>query len=166
GERWVQAGTANFDESKVESRRAGNGLQVVGDAAVRVQREIPIVKRDSWVLSFGQVRDGVFKSSPEIGISTGASVPSPPRRVHGQLFQVGKPAVLGNPGYLTARQDRKLTQVDRLGALGDQIIVEKTVMADLIVGVVRDVLGHITVEDLERRNIVRGKPGLDRLTVL
>jgi hypothetical protein len=82
------------------------------------------------------------------------------------LLQVGKPAVLGNPGYLTGRQDRKLTQVDRLGALGDQIIVEKTVMADLIVGVVRDVLGHITVEDLERRNIVRGKPGLDRLTVL
>jgi hypothetical protein len=86
GERWVQAGTANFDERKVESRRAGNGLEVVGDAAVRVQREIPIVKRDSWVLSFGQVRDGVFKSSAEIGVSTGASVPSPPRRVHSQLL--------------------------------------------------------------------------------
>jgi hypothetical protein len=43
GERWVQAGAALFDESKVESGSAGNRLQVVGDSAVRVQFEIMIV---------------------------------------------------------------------------------------------------------------------------
>ena len=70
------------------------------------------------MLSPGKVRNCVFETASEIGVLCRAPVPRPPRRVYGQLLQIGKPAILRDSGYLTRRQNGKLAcQVDRLCAL-------------------------------------------------
>ncbi len=48
-----------------------------------------------------------------------------------------------------------MAQVHGLRALGFQEIVEKPVVADLIIGVVVNVLSHIAVEDLEGGRVQR-----------
>src|SRR5437899_7385812 len=108
----------------------------------------------------GQVRDGVFKRASEVGVFR-AAVPIPPLRVHLQLLQIRKPAVLWHAGYPAGWQNGEVAQIDGLRALRCQIIVEKLMMADLVVGVVGDVLRHVTVEHLKSDHVIRSKSGSD-----
>jgi hypothetical protein len=59
-----------------------------------------------------------------------------------------------------------LAKVDWLAALGLQIIIQKRVMADLVVGVVSDVLRHVAVKHQQAGNVGRSKPGDNLLAVL
>src|ERR1700719_3367798 len=95
------------------------------------------------MLPFGEIWNRVLKSSSEIRIRGVAAVKGPPGGVDGQLLQVGKAAILRNAGYLARRQNGKTAQVDRFCTLGLQIIIQKSVVTDFVVGVVGYVLRHI-----------------------
>src|SRR6266581_2264837 len=97
------------------------------------------------MLTSGQVRDRILKRTSEVGILCIAAVACPPSRVNGELLQIGEPAVLWHAGYPAGWQNGEVAQIDGLRALRCQIIVEKLMMADLVVGVVGDVLRHGTV---------------------
>ena len=118
-QRGIQAGAALLDKPKVESRRVGNRLQMIGDGAVRVQSEVVIVPRNGGVLTFGEIRDGVLERVPEIGILGIIAVARPPSGVHGELLQVGEPSRVRHPCNLAGRQNgkAKATQVNRRRAL-------------------------------------------------
>ena len=70
----------------MEARSVGDGLQVVGDAAVGVQDQVAIVHRDSGMLSLREIRNGVLENAPEIWVCRLAAVACPPRRVDGELL--------------------------------------------------------------------------------
>jgi hypothetical protein len=55
-----------------------------------------------------------------------------------------------------------MTQVNGRRALRHEVVVEKPVMADFVIGVVGNILGHVTVEHLQCRYVVRSKAGLER----
>src|SRR6266566_7360382 len=113
------------------------------------------------MLTSGQVRDRILKRTSEVGILCIAAVACPPSRVNGELLQIGEPAVLWHAGYPAGWQNGEVAQIDGLRALRCQIIVEKLMMADLVVGVVGDVLRHVTVEHLKSDHVIRSKSGSD-----
>ena len=117
------------------------------------------------MLSLGQVRDSVLKRTSQVRVGCRAAVPRPPGGVHRQLLQVGKAPFLRNSCDLTRRQSGKVAQVDRLCAFRSQVVVEKPMVTDLVVGVVGDVLGHIAVEHEESGDVGWSESGSDFQTV-
>jgi hypothetical protein len=112
-----------------------------------------------------QIGDGIFESAPEVWIRRRASVPRPPGRIDDELLKIGEPAILRDSGYSARWQHREPTQVNRLRTFRYEIVVEKSMMADLIVGVIGDVLRHIAVKNLKGSHVARGKAFLDGLAV-
>ena len=102
-----------------------------------------------------KVWDGLREGVAEVGVQRVAAVARPEAGVDGQLHQVGEPSDLLGAGRLTARQSTKLIQIDGLGPFRSQIGVNEREMADLIVGVVVDVLVHVLVQHRKRRGIGR-----------
>ena len=100
-----------------------------------------------------QSRDGLRERVAEVGVQRVAAVARPEAGVDGQLHQVCEPPDLLGPGGLTARQSAKLIQIDGLGPFRSQIGVKEREMADLIVGVVVDVLVHVLVQHRKRLGI-------------
>jgi hypothetical protein len=164
GESRVQTAAALFNKREVESRRVRDGLQVVGDVATAIEGEIAVIERDSRMLSLRKIRNGLFESAAEIGVGGSAAETRPPRSVHRQLLQVGKPPLMRHSCYLAWRQNSKFAQVNGLGAFRRKIVVEKAVVANLVVSVVRDVLRHVAVEH-KSRDVIRRQPRIDFLTV-
>ena len=117
------------------------------------------------MLSLSEIWNCVLESSSKVWVRGLAAVPCPPFGVDRQLLQVGEASFLGNSSDLTRRQNRKVAQVNRLCAFRLQVIVEKPVVADLIVGVVGDVLRHIAVEHEESGDVGWSEPSNDFLTV-
>src|SRR5258705_2710585 len=122
------------------------------------------------MLSLSEIWNCVLESSTKVRVRGFAAVPCPPTGVYRQLLQVGEASLLGNSRDLTRGQNRKAAQVDGLCTLRLQVVVEKPVMTDLIVGVVGDVLRHIAVEHEEPRDVVwsesGGKRQIDRREAL
>jgi hypothetical protein len=106
------------------------------------------------MLPDSQGRDNVGKRRTKIRVPTTA-VPRPPARVDRQLHQIRETADLIGAGRLTARQRPERVQIDRLGAFRHQVRVDELRVADLVVGVIADVLRHVAVEDGERRRVTR-----------
>jgi hypothetical protein len=59
------------------------------------------------------------------------------------------------PGRLTAFQSAKLIKVNWLCGLRNQIGVEEGGVAELILGIVVDILRHVSIEDVQRRGVER-----------
>src|SRR4029077_8606496 len=124
------------------------GLDVVRDEEVvivsRNCRKLPIIK---------QTRDCLGKGVTEIRILGAAAVPSPPTGIHGELHEVCETSDLLCPCRFTARQSAKLIQVDWIGALRNQVRVNESEVAHLILGIVVDVLVHASIENLKGRRV-------------
>src|SRR6266702_4945591 len=143
-QRWVEAGATLLDKTKVEARCVGNRLEVI----LRVQ--VGIVSGNRRKLPCKQPRDGLREGVTEIGILGAAAVAGPPTGVHGELHEVGQPSlVLLCACGLTAPQRAKPLQVDGIGTLGDQVGVEEREVADLILGIVVDILVHVPIEHFQ-----------------
>src|SRR6266436_1589769 len=99
------------------------------------------------MLTLSKIWDRIFEVATEIRVHRPAPVPCPPCGVYGQLLQIGKPPVLWDSSYLARRQDCESTQVDGLCAFRNEVVVEKSVVADLIIGIIGDVLRHVAVEN-------------------
>ena len=78
GQRWIQAAAALLDERKVEACGIGNRLEVVRNVTAFYPVEVIVVYRNSWMLSLGEIRNGVLEGSTEIRIRVRAAVTGPP----------------------------------------------------------------------------------------
>src|SRR5260370_782345 len=79
-----------------------------------------------------------------------AAVASIKTRVHVKAFEIGEPflARLASGGS-AAIQNLESAQINRLLAMRHQVGIDESGMAQLIVGVVGDVLRHVTVQVLQ-----------------
>jgi hypothetical protein len=69
----------------------------------------------------------------------------PPTGVHSKLHEVGEPSDVLGAGRLTAGQRAKAIQIDGIDALGCQVGVEEVHVAELILGIVVDILKHVPI---------------------
>ncbi|HYL43133.1 MAG TPA: hypothetical protein VEU97_07100 [Ktedonobacteraceae bacterium] len=139
-ERWVEAGASLLDKPKMEGRRVGNRLDVV------MGGQVAIVSGNRRKLPFTQTRDSLSERITEIGVLRATAVAGPPAGVHRELHEVGEPSDLPGACRFTARQRAKLIQIDGIRALGDQIGVDEREVAELILGIVVDILVHIPIQ--------------------
>ena len=165
-EAGVQAGAALLDESEVESGGVGNGLKMVGDGAVRIQLQVIVIQRNCRVRMRGEIRDSIFKSSAEVGILDRAPVARPPRGVYLELLQIRQAAGLRHAGDLAGWKNSEMAEIDGVCSERGDVMIEKGMVADFIVGVVHDVLGHVAIEHLERSHIIRCEASADFSAVL
>src|SRR4029077_9486034 len=122
----------------------GNCLEMVGDVPATIHAQVGIAQGNGRMRSLGEVGNCVFELSAKVRVRGLAAQPRPPSGVDGQLLQVGEAPGLGNSSDFTRGQNRKVSrQVDGFSAFRLQVVVEKPVVADLIVGVVGDVLRHV-----------------------
>src|SRR5262249_32659951 len=82
-----------------------------------------------------------------------AAVSEPPTRVHAELHQVRKTTNLFRARRAAAWQSAEAVETHGRRALRCQIRVKKLFVADLVVGVVGNVLRHILVEHFQRRDV-------------
>jgi hypothetical protein len=68
---------------------------------------------------------------------------------HGELRKVGEPCLSAGARRSTTRNCGKAAEVDSLGTFRFQICFQERGVADLIVRVVVDVLGHVAVQNGE-----------------
>src|SRR5882672_5962984 len=108
-QRGIEAGATLLDERKVKAGRAGNGLKVVGNGAVRVQCGFGIRLGNSRVLPFGEIGHGVLEFAPEVRILQRTAIPRPPTGVDGQLSEVREPPILRHSCHSAGRENRKRT---------------------------------------------------------
>ena len=97
-------------------------------------------------LPLTQTRDGLSERVTEIRVLRAAAVARPPTGVHGELHEVGEPSDLLGAGRFTARQRAKLIQIDGCRALRSQVRVDEGEVAELILGIVVDILGHVPIQ--------------------
>ena len=97
-------------------------------------------------LPFQQTRDGWWEGVTEIGVLRAAAVLSPPTGIHGELHEVCEPSDLLGAGRFTARQRAKLIQIDWISAFRNQVRIDKREVAELILGIVVDILGHVPIQ--------------------
>ena len=147
--RRVEAVATLLDGRKVESRRVGDCLDVVGRGQVGIGpgdcRELPAV----------QARDGLWKLKPwiKVGILGAAAVASPPTGIERELHEVCQPERSTGARRAAARQSSELFETHRLRTLGGEIRVEEVLVGKLILGVVVNVLIHIPIEDRKRSGV-------------
>src|SRR5260370_18747000 len=136
-QRGIEAAAPLLDKPKMEARRVGDRLDVVSGG------QIGIRSGNGRKLPFQQPWDGWGESVPEIGVLRAAAVARPPAGIYGELHQVGEPElVLLCACRLTALQRAKLIQVDGVRALVSQLSIDEGEVADFILGIVVDILGH------------------------
>src|SRR5487761_66386 len=144
----VETCTALLDESKVESRREGDRLEVREDTCRRIGKvtaiSVEVASGNCRMPPLIQTRDGLIELCAEIGIGD-AAVPNPPTRVHRELGKVCKPSDLLGSYRFAARQSAKSIQVDRLLAFGSQICIQEGGVTHFVVSIVMNILGHVSV---------------------
>jgi hypothetical protein len=80
--------------------------------------------------------------------------------VYREFGQVGDAAEsLVRSRDLAGRQSPERVEVDRVGALGGEVSIQKHFMAQFIFGVIRDVLVHVAVQLLHAVGVVGVAPG-------
>jgi hypothetical protein len=97
-------------------------------------------------------RDCLRKRRAEIRVLV-AAVSRPPAGVHGQLEEVRETPDLLCAGGLAALERAELIEVHRLRTFRQQVRIEERGMTDLVVRIVRDVVRHVLIEDLDRRAV-------------
>ena len=76
-------------------------------------------------------------------------VPYPPAGIHVQMLQVCQAAALLGASGMTAWKCAKRIEVDSASSDGVEKSIQESRVTQLIIGVVRDVLRHVFVENLE-----------------
>jgi hypothetical protein len=142
-QRWVEAGATLLDIPKVEARRVGDRLDVVSGG------EVAIVSGNRRKFASIQTRDGLSERATQIWVLRAAAVACPPTGIHGELHEVGEPSNLLGAGRFTTWQRTKLIQIDWISALRSQVRVDERHMAELILGIVVDILGHVPIQHLK-----------------
>src|SRR5438132_2476793 len=116
-------------------------------------REVFVRSWNRGMLTRRDRRYGLRKRVVErrIGVFCAASVARPPTRIHGELHEIGQP-LLGPvcSGRLAARQLSEALEADRRATVRRQVAVDEAEMRELILGVVVDVLSHVSIELCER----------------
>ncbi len=82
-----------------------------------------------------------------------APIPRPKTCINGELGQIGKAPNLLCPISLAAGENAEMGEVSGAHAFRFQVILKKPGVADLVVGIVVDVLRHVPIEQLERLSI-------------
>ncbi len=90
-ERWIKAGSALLDGSKVEARSIGDCLNVV------IRREVVVGPRNGRMLAHIQSGDGLIEGVAEIRVLVANAIARPPTGIHSELHEVGKPPDLLRP---------------------------------------------------------------------
>ena len=80
-------------------------------------------------------------------------MPGIPTEVHVEVHEICKPLDLPGPGCLTARQISKWLKVDRYLTPGPQESMQEGCVAQLIIGIVGDVLRHVAIQILKRQGV-------------
>src|SRR2546428_4028775 len=106
------------------------------------------------MLPHTQTRDCLLERRAEIGVGR-AAVPNPPTGVNAELGKIGEPSDLPGAVRGAARQSTKVIEVDCRRALRSQVRVQEGGMANLIIGVVVDVLVHVAVKNLKGSRVER-----------
>lgn len=141
GKRGVQTGSSHFDESKVKACGESNRLEMGGDAfGVIAAEAAPVCVRirsgDGGVLLHIQTWHGLNKWRTGIKIRVSdPAIPRPEAGVDGQLHEVGEALFPGGTGGRASRNRGKVAQVHGLGTLRFQEIVQKLMVAELIIRV-------------------------------
>src|SRR5215469_16180191 len=158
----IEARATLLDKREMESRREGDRLEVRRNrcrvvSAKGATSRIGIASGDRCVLPYIQTRDCLNErcAQVEIGIRN-AAVARPKTGIYCELREVCEPSSrLVCSSRLTAGQSSKLTEVDCLRALRFQVRFQKGGVADLIIGVVVDILGHVAIKNLKGAHIKR-----------
>jgi hypothetical protein len=145
---------------KVEAGRVGDRLQVVGRA------EVVVAAGNRRMLTDGEARDGLREGVAEVGVLRVAAIARPEAGVDGELHQVGEPSDLLGAGRLAAGQRAELVQIDCLRAVRAQVSVQEGEVAELVVGVVVDVLVHVLVQHRDSLGVGRVPGSAGNFTVL
>jgi hypothetical protein len=152
GQCWVEAGAALLDKAEMERRRVGDRLNVIRGS------EVGIASGDCRKFPGEQAWDRLreLESWAKIRVMGAAAIPRPPTGVDGELHEIGEPFFcFVGPCRLTALQRAKLIEVNLLCALRLQIGVDEGLVADLILGIVVDILIHVPIEILQRLGVGR-----------
>ena|SRR5215467_467456 len=128
-----------LDEGEVEARREGDGGQ-----KIRVV-DVVVGAWNGGVLVHGEARNRRRELVAEVRILVAAAVACPKRGVDGELHQIRKAPDLVGAGRGAAGQSAKSIEADGIETLRNQIGVEERFVAQLIFGVVVDVLRHVGV---------------------
>src|ERR1700730_18549694 len=140
----------------MEGRRVGDGLDLRGI------RCVAIGPGDRRMLPSEQAWDRLRKNmvGVKVGVKVAAAIPRPPTGVDGKLHEICQPQVsFVGPCRLTALQSREFTQVNRRRADKLKVSVEEGVVAELILGIVVDVLRHVRIEVVQRFGVRRVPSG-------
>jgi hypothetical protein len=101
-----------------------------------------------------QAWNGLSEDCVRVKIGIGdAAISRPEAGVDGELGKIGESSHLPGPICFAARQLRERSQINWLGANRFQIITEESCVADLIIGVVMNVLRHVAIEELKGLSI-------------
>ena len=136
----VETGSALLDPGEVKTRGVGYGLNKVGIGRVSIG------SGDRGVLSHGQCGNGLRSRIAEVGVLGAAAIARPPTGVDGELHQVGETSELIGSSGLAAGQGAEAIEVDGVGTLRFQVRVDEDFVAQLVFGVVMNVLRHIAVQ--------------------
>ena len=111
--------------------------------------KVAIVSGNGWKPPLTQTRNGLRERVTEIGVLIAAAVARPPTGVHGEFHEVGEPPDLPGACRFTTRNIAKVIQIDGIGANGSQECVDEREVADLILGIVVNVLRHVAIQLLK-----------------
>jgi hypothetical protein len=145
-----------LNKAKMEARRVGNGLEVSRNAGRGAGPHIVIVSGNRREFPLTQPRNGLRECIAEVRVSRAAAIPCPPAGVHRELHEVGKTStVLLGAIRLAAWERAKLLQINRVGAPGNQVRINKREVAELIVSIVVNILIHIPIEHAKGSRVRR-----------
>src|SRR5580704_14936086 len=146
----------------MESRGEGDCLEVRGDGgriviAQGAAGRVGIASGNRCMLTYVQTRDCLNerRAQVEIGVRN-AAVPRPKTGIHSELREVGEPLeLLVCSCRFTARQSSKRAEVNRFCTLRLQVRFQEGNVADLVVGIVVNILGHVAIKNLKSANMER-----------
>src|SRR2546427_343572 len=119
-----------------------------GSGIIKFACRVGIASGNCRMLPFIQARNCVIEGRAKIGVGR-AAVSNPPTGVHRKAGEVGEPSDLPGPVCGAARQSAKAIKVDGRRALRSQVRVKEGGMADLIIGIVVDILVHVAIKNLK-----------------
>ncbi len=140
-ERRIEAAAALLDGAEMECGRVDDGEQVVRILGVAVG------PRDRGEPAIEQSRNRIRKIVvTEIGIGGAAAIAPPPGRVHRELHEIGQALLARRAIGRAAVQRAESFEADGPRALRFKVFIDEIEMGEFVLGVVVNVLRHVTVD--------------------
>src|SRR5580704_1530485 len=144
----------------MESRCKGNCLEVRGDGGRVVIAQgaaggVGVASGNRRMLMHIQTRDCLSEGRLRIEIRIGdAAVARPETGVNSELREIGEPLeLLVCSVRYAAWQSSKTAEVNRLRTLRLQVCFQEGSVADLVIGIVVNILGHVAIKNLKSGHI-------------